>query len=94
MEEQHLQEFNEFNEKWDKKMEEFIIHAEQLARATKERQQEEKEESERMLDKALALHPKPSVELLNLRKIMEHLSKQKRSVCIIFNSKDGLSSIT
>merc|ERR1719199_34435 len=61
---------------WDKKMTEYERHAEELLEAMKERHAAELREFQRKL-LGKQQKPKFSRELLNLRKIQEHLAKQK-----------------
>ena len=69
-------EFQQFNMVWDKKMTEYERHAEELVEAMKERHAAElRDFQSNLLQKQQ--RPKFSRELLNLRKIQEHLAKQK-----------------
>lgn len=76
VEEAHMLEFQQFNQKWDKKMEEYERNATQLVENAKARQAQELREFQAKL-LASPLKPKFSKELLNLRKIQEHLAKQR-----------------
>jgi len=66
VEEAHMLEFQQFNQVWDRKMDEY------------ERNVEELEFQQKMLER----HQKPkfSKDLLNLRRIEEHLARQKEYV--------------
>jgi len=69
-------EFQQFNIVWDKKMNEYEQHVEEMVEAMRERHQGELREFQRKL-LGKQMKPKWSRELLNLRKIQEHLAKQK-----------------
>eukprot|EP01017_Pseudomicrothorax_dubius_P016473 TRINITY_DN186_c0_g1_i3.p1 TRINITY_DN186_c0_g1~~TRINITY_DN186_c0_g1_i3.p1 ORF type:complete len:245 (-),score=94.23 TRINITY_DN186_c0_g1_i3:362-1096(-) len=77
VEESHLAEFNQFNEFWDKKMEDFQSEA---AKAENELLQRHHEETARFTDeliKSLPERPKDTSEILNMRKIEESLARQR-----------------
>lgn len=76
VEEAHMLEFQQFNIVWDKKMNEYEQHVEEMVEAMRERHQGELREFQRKL-LGKQHKPKWSRELLNLRKIQEHLAKQK-----------------
>jgi hypothetical protein len=76
VEEAHMLEFQQFNQRWDKKMEEYEQNATQLAENAKARHAQELREFQAKLLSS-PLKPKFSKELLNLRKIQEHLAKQR-----------------
>jgi len=76
VEEAHMLEFQQFNIVWDKKMNEYEQHVEEMVEAMRERHQGELREFQRKL-LGKQMKPKWSRELLNLRKIQEHLAKQK-----------------
>merc|ERR1719272_1116906 len=76
VEEAHMLEFQQFNIVWDKKMNEYEQHVEEMVEAMRERHQGELREFQRKL-LGKQQKPKFSRELLNLRKIQEHLAKQK-----------------
>jgi len=76
VEEAHMLEFQQFNMVWDKKMSEYEKHAEELLQAMKERHGNDLREFQQKLMEKQS-RPKFSRELLNLRKIQEHLAKQK-----------------
>mmetsp|Transcript_8983 Transcript_8983/g.11913 ORF Transcript_8983/g.11913 Transcript_8983/m.11913 type:complete len:262 (+) Transcript_8983:109-894(+) len=76
VEEAHMLEFQQFNMVWDKKMEEYESHAQDLIIAMKERHAAElRQFQQALLDKQQ--RPKFSRELLDLRRIQEHLAKGK-----------------
>ncbi|KRX04140.1 hypothetical protein PPERSA_08355 [Pseudocohnilembus persalinus] len=77
IEKAHLEEFNEFNEFWDKKMQEFDEEAIKIKDDLIERQEDEYYKIEQELQKTISLRPKESSEILNLRKIEQNLAKQK-----------------
>ena len=69
-------EFQQFNIIWDKKMTEYENHAAELVEAMKERHAAELRAFQGALLQRQA-RPKFSRELLNLRRIQEHLARQK-----------------
>uniref|UniRef100_A0A7S2SB13 Uncharacterized protein n=1 Tax=Rhizochromulina marina TaxID=1034831 RepID=A0A7S2SB13_9STRA len=76
VEEAHMLEYQQFNMDWDRKMGEYETHANELVEAMRERHKAElREFQESLLQKQQ--RPKFSRELLNLRRIQEHLAKQK-----------------
>ena len=77
LEETHIMEFNNFNQEWDKRMNEFQIHSSQLIKALEDKHISEHEEYRNSLEQKLPIKFKPSPELLNLRKIQLSLAKQK-----------------
>lgn len=77
VEEAHMLEFQQFNIVWDKKMAEYERHSEELKEAMKERHVAELGQFQQKLLSALQKQPKYSKELLNLRKIQDHLARQK-----------------
>ena len=77
MEEIHIMEFNQFNQQWDQRMNEFQQHGHGLLKAMEERHIRELEDYSAELDKSLPNIFKPSAELLNMRKIQLNLAKQK-----------------
>lgn len=77
IEEAHLQEFNQFNEFWDKKMIEFNEQAQIIEEQMITRHQQEMSKFLEDLDNSLPPKPKDSTELLNLKRIQENLARQK-----------------
>mmetsp|Transcript_27761 Transcript_27761/g.40890 ORF Transcript_27761/g.40890 Transcript_27761/m.40890 type:complete len:266 (-) Transcript_27761:2499-3296(-) len=76
VEEAHMLEFQQFNMTWDKKFADYEKHAQGLVETMKERHVTELQEfQEKILAKQQ--RPKFSTELLNYRKIEEHLAKAK-----------------
>lgn len=78
LEEAHLNEFNQFNEFWDRKMEEYNEQAKLIEQQMIEKHHSELEKFVEELDKAVPFKPKDSAELLNFRKIQESLAKQQK----------------
>ncbi|KAJ1457369.1 hypothetical protein M885DRAFT_515453 [Pelagophyceae sp. CCMP2097] len=76
VEESHMLEFQQFNGVWDRKMQDYEQHAFQLVEAMKERHAAELRDFQAALLQRQA-RPKFSRELLNLRRIQEHLARQK-----------------
>ncbi|KAJ0404158.1 hypothetical protein P43SY_008716 [Pythium insidiosum] len=76
VEEAHMLEFQQFNKVWDRKMEEYEQNVDELAGSLRERHKTELLEFQKRL---LEKQPKPkfSKDLLNLRRIEEHLARQK-----------------
>lgn len=70
-------EFNQFNQQWDQRMNEFQQHGHGLLKAMEERHIRELEDYAAELEKTLPNIFKPSAELLNMRKIQLNLAKQK-----------------
>lgn len=78
LEEAHLNEFTQFNEFWDKKMEEFAEQAKLIEGQMIEKHQNEIAGFLEELDRVLPMKPKDSGELLNMRKIQEALARQQK----------------
>jgi len=76
VEEAHMLEFQQFNQKWDKKMEEFNRNAKKLEEDMKARHAHALREFQTKLI-SKPMKPKFSKELLNLRRIQEHLARQR-----------------
>lgn len=76
VEEAHMLEFQQFNMVWDKKMADFEVHAEQMVQSILERHENELREFQRRLLQQQA-RPRFSRELLDLRRVQEHLAKAK-----------------
>jgi len=72
-----LAEFKEFNEFWDKKMEEFNEQARTIEEQMIYRHQEEMTKFIEELDMSIPTKPRDSAEILNLRKLQQILAKQK-----------------
>lgn len=78
LEETHIMEFNNFNQNWDKTMNDFQAHSQNLLKALEEKQNRELEDLRNTLEKKLPQEFKPSPEFLNLQKIQLNLAKQAR----------------
>lgn len=78
LEEAHLNEFNQFNEFWDRKMEEFTDQAKIIEQQMLEKHKNELESFLEEMDKVIPVKPKDSAELLNSRKIQESLARQQK----------------
>lgn len=77
LEETHIMEFNQFNQTWDQRMNEFQQHGLGLIKEKEELQHRELEDKAKELEETLPNIFKPSAELLNLRQIERNLAKQK-----------------
>lgn len=77
VEKAHLEEFNEFNQYWDKKMQEFESEAIKIEEETRKRHEQESEDFQEGIEKALGPRPKETSEIINLRKIEESLARQE-----------------
>lgn len=77
LEETHIMEFNNFNQDWDNRMNEFQVHSSQLIKALEEKHIEEHDSFRKDVETTIPVKFKPSPELLNLRKIQISLAKQK-----------------
>ncbi|KAG5190232.1 hypothetical protein JKP88DRAFT_299584 [Tribonema minus] len=76
VEEAHMLEFQQFNMVWDRKMSDYEARAEEMVAAMLERHEEElREYQQRLL--TTQSRPKYSRELLDLRRIQEHLARAK-----------------
>lgn len=80
VEKAYLDEFNKFNEFWDKKMEEFNVDAAKLEEDVIKKHKEDLMKFEQELSIEIPAKPKDSSELLNLRKIEQQLAKQKEYI--------------
>lgn len=77
LEETHIMEFNQFNQHWDQRMNEFQQHGMSLIKALEDKHMKALDDYSMDLEKDLPNTFKPSAELLNLRKIQLSLAKQK-----------------
>lgn len=68
-----MQAFDEF---WENKLSEFETQMDEVLEQTKENHQDHAISAEEELEEAIPLRPKSTTQILNLRKILEHLSKQ------------------
>ena len=78
IEQAYLNEFNNFNEFWDQKMNEFNDQAKELEDQMLQRHQAECDAFVEELEKSIPSKFKESSDLLNLRKIEESLAKQQK----------------
>ncbi|KAM3142968.1 hypothetical protein pb186bvf_005031 [Paramecium bursaria] len=76
----HMEEFNQFNTFWDQKILKFNEEARSVEQDLLLKQQQDIKTTVDELEATLPYKPKESSELLNLRKIEEHLAKQKNYV--------------
>ncbi|CAD8099940.1 unnamed protein product [Paramecium primaurelia] len=76
----HMEEYNQFNQFWDNKMVNFNEEAKQVEIELQNRQQNEYKQLQEELERTTPYKPKESSEILNLKKIEEHLAKQKNYV--------------
>lgn len=86
IEKAHLEEFNQFNGFWDQKMLKFNEEAKNVESELIGRQEHEYRQNGEELDRTIPFKPKESSEVLNLKKIEEHLAKQKKYLLIQLNS--------
>ena len=77
LEETHILEFNNFNQEWDKRMNEFQVHSSQLIKALEDKHVSQQEEYRGQLEEKIPYKFKPSTDLLNLKRIQVNLAKQK-----------------
>lgn len=77
LEESHIQEFNNFNEEWDKRMNQFQVHSAQLIQSLEEKHEEEIKNHRTQLEEKMGEHFKKSPELLSLISMQKNLAKQK-----------------
>jgi len=76
VEEAHMLEYQQFNMDWDRKMGDYELRASEIVETMRDRHKSElKDFQQNLLQKQQ--RPKFSRELLNLRRIQEHLAKQK-----------------
>jgi len=80
LEETHIKEFNNFNEEWDKRMNEFQMHSAQLIQSLDEKHNNDIGQYKEELENKFGDNFKPSSELLNLQSIQKSLAKQKEYV--------------
>ena len=77
LEETHIAEFNEFNQDWDKRMNEFQQHSAQLLSALDEKHEQQYEEERKRLEENMPDLFKPSPSLIELQTQHKNLAKQK-----------------
>ena len=78
VEQAHLEEFNGFNQAWDEKMKAFENKAKEEEDKIEAKHREEFELITAQVQNKLPEKPKPSSEVLNLKKIQANLAKQKK----------------
>ncbi|CAD8105761.1 unnamed protein product [Paramecium sonneborni] len=74
----HLDEFNQFNQFWDEKMQKFNDEASAVESDLLNRQQNEFNKVSEELERTIPIKPKESSDVLNLKKREEYLAKQKK----------------
>merc|ERR1712000_473657 len=77
VEEAHLLEFNQFNQQWDSRQQQYFEHAQELEAKMAEKHQQELEEFREKNESTIPLTSRPSTELLNHQKIQNVLAKSK-----------------
>ena len=77
LEETHILEFNQFNQNWDSRMNEFQQHGISMIKGLEEKHSADLQDYSHQLEETIPNNFKPSAELLNLRKIQFNLAKQK-----------------
>ncbi len=80
LEQEHSDKFQEFNDTWDQKMAEFNEQAQMLEEQAIWRHEQEMIALIRKADASLPSRPKDSPDLLNLRRIEQHLIRQNQYV--------------
>jgi len=78
VEQAHLEEFNGFNQAWDDKMKNYENNAKEEENRIEGKHREEFELITAQVQNKLPEKPKPSSEVLNLKKIQANLAKQKK----------------
>ena len=78
IEQAHLEEFNNFNKRWDEKMRAFEEKSKEEERKMQDAHEEEIENGRVKMPGKLSEKPKDSSEILNLEKIIKNLAKQKK----------------
>ncbi len=78
VEQAHLDEFNGFNQSWDSRMHEYETKAKEEEEKIESRHRQEFELVTAQVQNRLSEKSKPSSEILNLKKILGNLAKQKK----------------
>jgi len=78
LEQEHSDKFQDFNDTWDQKMAEFSEQAQALEQQAMERHGEEMRALIIKVDASLPSRPKDSPDLLNLKRIEQHLIRQNQ----------------
>jgi len=77
VEQAHLEEFNGFNQEWDGKMRQYEEAKKAEEERLEEKHKKEFEEKTEQFKTKIPEKPKPSSEVLNLKRIQANLAKQK-----------------
>jgi len=77
VEQAHMEEFNGFNQTWDQRMKEYEDKAKMEEEKIEEKHRADFEQNTEVFKSKLSEKPKPSSEVLNLKKIQANLAKQK-----------------
>ncbi|CAD8091950.1 unnamed protein product [Paramecium primaurelia] len=80
----HLEEYNQFNQFWDEKMQKFNDEASAVESELLNKQQNEFNKVSEELERTIPSRPKESSDVLNLKKREEYLAKQKKYTFIQF----------
>ena len=80
LEQEHSDKFQDFNETWDQKMAEFNEQAQMLEQQAMWRHEQEMRALLSKADASIPSRPKDSSDLLNLRRIEQHLIRQNQYV--------------
>jgi len=80
LEQEHSDKFQDFNDAWDQKMAEFSEQAQALEQQALERHEDEMRALIIRVDASLPSRPKDSPDLLNLKRIEQHLIKQNQFI--------------
>jgi hypothetical protein len=78
VEQTHLDEFNGFNRAWDEKMQTYENKAKEEEETIEAKHKQDFELVTAQVQNKLSEKPKPSSEILNLKKIQANLAKQKK----------------
>jgi len=84
VEQAHMEEFNGFNQAWDQRMNEFEQKSKEDQEKMENKHQEEFSEMTEQIKTKIPEKPKPSSEILNLKKIQMNLVKQKEYWIFIY----------
>lgn len=78
LETEHREQFQNFMEVWDNALRSFQDLSQTQIETLRDKHNREMEELRAYLEQATPMQAKPSPEILNLQKILGHLSKQKK----------------
>ena len=84
VEQAHMEEFNGFNQVWDERMKEYEDKAKVEEEKIEEKHRAEFEQHTEQFKSKLPEKPKPSAEVLNLKRIQANLAKQKKYNVLLF----------